>query len=321
VPRGWGAGGGGGGGGADSPRSPDSTSGLANRLSEAELVSASGLAIKDLDTGRSIPFEHADMLWQPLLVRDLDANILLPFAPEEGRSAVAEEMLNPPPEQMRFMNCALERSTLPPPLSLPEYRLYKVSKRRKVEMFAACRRADDADTHFDVRWHDGVLCFTGKLELMPPGPSVHVQELAMYDDYINYYGFPRELGFIRIKQLTDIGEAGALIELIIPRVSPDGAAAQFRVNAVPGQTMLSMYKQRRAREHMFVLRGRLSVMDSRAVVELRHRDSQGRLNVVLQAKRSRSGRGDAQPWRVGFAHPLSAFQTFCVLLALHTGHS
>jgi hypothetical protein len=27
------------------------------------------------------------------------------------------------------------------------------------------------------------------------------------------------------------------------RVSPDGAAAQFRVNAVPGQSMLSMYKQ------------------------------------------------------------------------------
>ena len=167
-----------------------------------------------------------------------------------------------------------------------------------------------------------------------------------YDDYINYYGFPRELGFIRTKQLTEIGEAGALIELIIPRVSPDGAAAQaserahpprhtslaplfrrafvplfsqFRVNAVPGQSMLSMYKSRRAREHMFVLRGRLSVMDSRAVVELRHRDERGRLNVVLQAKRQRTGRGDGQPWRVGFAHPLSAFQTFCVLLALHTG--
>ena len=24
----------------------------------------------------------------------------------------------------------------------------------------------------------------------------------MYDDYINYYGFPRELGFIRRKQLS-----------------------------------------------------------------------------------------------------------------------
>jgi len=88
--------------------------------------------------------------------------------------------------------------------------------------------------------------------------------------------------------------------------------------------MLSMYKQRdkfwRAREHMFVLRGRLSVMDSKALVELRHRDERGRLTVVLQAKRTRSARGEPRPWRIGFAHPLSAFQTFCVLLALHTGH-
>ena len=119
-------------------------------------------------------------------MRDLDANILLPFAPEEGRSAVAEEMLNPPPEQMRFMSCALERTTLPPPLSLPEYRLYKVSKKRKVEMFAACRRSDDDGTHFDVRWQDGVLSFTGKLELLPPAGSLHMHELAMYDDYIHY---------------------------------------------------------------------------------------------------------------------------------------
>ena len=44
------------------------------------------------------------LTWQ---VRDMDLNILLPFAPEEGLSSVAEEMLNPPPEQMRFMNCAV----------------------------------------------------------------------------------------------------------------------------------------------------------------------------------------------------------------------
>ena len=143
----------------------------------------------------------------------------------------------------------------------------------------------------------------------------------MYDDYINYYGFPRELGFIRTKQLTGAGEAGALIELIIPRVSPTGAAAQFRVGAVAGQTMLSLYKQKRAREHMFVLRGRLSVQESRAVLQLRHKDEKGRSVVVLQAKRVRTARGEAQPWVIGFAHPLSAFQTFCTLLALHTSSS
>ena len=218
------------------------------------MAQVAGLAITDLDSGRTIPFEHADLLWQPLLVRDLDSNILLPFAPEDGRSASAEEMLNPPRQSLHFMSCALERSTLPPPLCLPEYRLYKVSAKRKVEMFAACRRVEDTSglTHFDVRWQDGVLSFTGKLEVLPPSPnpaSRHIQELAMYDDYINYYGFPRELGFIRTKALADASESGALIELIIPRVSPSGAAAQFRVNAVPGQSMLSRYKQR-ARAHV-----------------------------------------------------------------------
>lgn len=45
-----------------------------------------------------------------------------------------------------------------------------------------------------------------------------VLELAMYDDYINYYGFPRELGFIRVKRLVmSKGEVDSLIEVIIPR--------------------------------------------------------------------------------------------------------
>jgi hypothetical protein len=63
-------------------------------------------------------------------------------------------------------------------------------------MFSACRRADGADTHFDVRWQDGVLQFTGKLELLPQVPTLtptltlspmrpqgnspNVQELATY---------------------------------------------------------------------------------------------------------------------------------------------
>ena len=75
-----------------------------------------------------------------------------------------------------------------------------------------------------------------------------------------------------------------LLEVIIPRVFDDGCAAQFRVNAVPGQSMLSLYKQKRAREHMFVLRGRLSVLDQRALVELRHRDTSGELVVVFQVR-------------------------------------
>ena len=76
----------------------------------------------------------------------------------------------------------------PSALLLPVYRLFnldksrryldtsrQISRRRKVEMFAACRRADGAQTHFDVRWQDGVLCFTGKLEPLPQGHSPYVQ--------------------------------------------------------------------------------------------------------------------------------------------------
>jgi len=226
-------------------------------------------------------------------------------------------LLNPPNERLRFLSCVLEESVTPPPLSLPEYRLYRVHRRKKIESFSACRRGEGSSVHFDVRWFDGPLRFTGKLEMLPQH-SPQVQELAMYDDYINYYGFPRELGFIRAKRLLQQEWQGdQLIEVIIPRVSPDGCAAQFRVNAVPGQSMLSMYKQKRAREHMFVLRGRMSMLDDRALVELRHRDVRGNLLVAFQARRIHTKEG--QSWRVGFTHPLSAFQTFCILLALNTG--
>ena len=133
--------------------------------------------MRDLDSGRYVPFEHADMLWQPMLVRDLDANILLPFSPDAGKSSNSQDLLNPPPLQLRFMGCELEATLLPAPLNLLEYRLYRVSRRKRTEMFAGCRRTDDrgATTHFDIRWNDGVLKFTGKLEVLPqdsnPSPS------------------------------------------------------------------------------------------------------------------------------------------------------
>ena len=192
-----------------------------------------------------------------------------------------------------------------------------IERRRRERLFVSAA-SDGGQTHYDVRWRDGALKFTGKLEVLPQPArgAAKLVELAMYDDYINYYGFPRELGFIRRKQLQAAG-GDCLLEVIIPRVSSGGSAAQFRVNAVPGQSMLSMYKAKRAREHMFVLRGRLTFLDNRALVELRHREADGELTVVFQARRVRAKDGGANnAWRVGFCHPLSAFQTFCILLAL-----
>ena len=42
-------------------------------------------------------------------------------------------------------------------------------------------------------------------------------------------------------------QVDSLVEVIIPRITPDGSAAQFRVGAVPGHTMLSMFKVPRGR--------------------------------------------------------------------------
>ena len=108
-----------------------------------------------------------------MLVRDLDANILLPFSPDAGKSSNSQDLLNPPPLQLRFMGCELEATLLPAPLNLLEYRLYRVSRRKRTEMFAGCRRTDDrgATTHFDIRWNDGVLKFTGKLEVLTLAPN------------------------------------------------------------------------------------------------------------------------------------------------------
>ena len=90
------------------------------------------------------------------------------------------------------------------------------------------RRSDAGAVHFDVRWADGMLKFTGKLEVLPRS-SPEVTELAMYDDYINYYGFPRELGVIRRKQLQAAG-GDCLLEVIIPRVSSGGSRKRRTMN-------------------------------------------------------------------------------------------
>ena len=63
-----------------------------------------------------------------------------------------------------------------------------------------------------------------------------------------------------------------------------------------------------------MLRGRLSILDNSALVELRQKDEKGNLPVVLQARRMKNG--GVVTWRVGFTHPLSAFQSFCTMLAL-----
>ena len=110
--------------------------------------------------------------------------------------------------------------------------MYKLKRKKRQEMFSACqRREDGGSTHFDIRWRDGPLRFTGKLELLT-SPNQEVQELAMYDDYINYYGFPRELGFIRVKRLLkqrgEVRHARNLRYIRHARVDSSGSSSAGR---------------------------------------------------------------------------------------------
>ena len=48
------------------------------------------------------------------------------------------------------------------------------------------------------------------------------------------------------------------------------------------------------------------------------RGQAGELIVVFQARKMKV-KGGVHSWRLGFTHPLSAFQAFCILLALNMG--
>ena len=97
------------------------------------------LVIKDLDhPGRVVPLELADQLWQPLLVRDLDANVLVPQhglcesggSSSGGQAAdiaggMVSNPLNPAsPAPLERCTCVLEVRTLPPPLRLSSFELH-----------------------------------------------------------------------------------------------------------------------------------------------------------------------------------------------------
>uniref|UniRef100_A0A7S4BZZ5 Uncharacterized protein n=1 Tax=Chrysotila carterae TaxID=13221 RepID=A0A7S4BZZ5_CHRCT len=279
------------------------------------------LRIRDLDTGRMIPIEQADLLWQPMLVLDLDSNTLRPLEAIETPTAVAQELLAPPAATLRFRSYVLEVTKLKLPLALLQFRLSRIEPRTSwrpavtTEVFRACRRTDESGaTHFDVRWKDGPLQFTGKLECLQQ-TAPEVQELAMYDDHIYDVEFPRELGFIRMKRVEKGAKGERLIEVVIPKVSLDSSSAEHVADAAVGDSTMHRYDGKRSLEQMFVLRGKISILDNRPLVELRHRDDRGKLVVALSARRMKTAKDDA--WKVASMHPLSAFQTFCVLLAIN----
>lgn len=68
---------------------------------------------------------------------------------------------------------------------------------------------------------------------------------------------------------------------------------------------------------MFVLHGKLSMAGrNRAAAELYVRSASGEMVLVFHAQRERGKLSEAPVWKMSYAHPLSMFQAFCVLLAL-----
>jgi len=132
------------------------------------------------------------------------------------------------------------------------------------------------------------------------------------DDPVNYYSWPRELGAIIFE--------GDMLYVILPRVGIGGAAAQFRV-LQPSDSILSKFMSGQAQEHLLVLSGPWAPADE--VVQLHPHDRQlyshpTRLIDDPVAGNAASFRAQAvsEHLQVMFGSPISAFQSFCMTLAL-----
>ena len=107
--------------------------------------------------------------------------------------------------------------------------------------------------HYTVRLeqHDGAVgdeSFCGKLLC---GTATHGSQFVFCDDPANFYGWPRELGAVVIRG----GERGH-VQVLLPRVTLAGAAAQFRVLR-PQDGMLSKFRRGEDVQHMMSLQGHL----------------------------------------------------------------
>jgi len=147
--------------------------------------------------------------------------------------------------------------------------------------------------------------YTGKLSCNARGT-----EFVFYDDANDVHGMRtgqarRELGVVVFGQETQ-GQVMPL-EVAVPRVQQDGAAAQFRPRSI-GDAMLQQYKSG-ITKHLFVLKGYVQLVPGGKVV-LRFRGGDS-APTVLEAFRASEDR-----WTIRYRHPLSALQAFNVAIAV-----
>ena len=195
----------------------------------------------------SVPAAEAPPLPELSDERKVDLAELL-RAPQPDDAATVELLLNPTPDSAGAVTAMMETARAGP----PRYDCFISTGVAPAFAFSAFRhRNAEGGFQYDVRLTPtessrvGTNSFCAQLKC-----SADCTRYTLCDDPSNFYSYPRELGAVFV------GGAGLgnRISVLVPRVLPSGAAAQFRVLR-PEDGIISRFLAGQAREHIMTLSG------------------------------------------------------------------
>jgi len=195
----------------------------------------------------SVPAAEAPPLPELSEERKVDLAELL-RAPQPDDAATVELLLNPTPDSAGAVTAMMETARAGP----PRYDCFISTGVAPAFAFSAFRhRNAEGGFQYDVRLTPtessrvGTNSFCAQLKC-----SADCTRYTLCDDPSNFYSYPRELGAVFV------GGAGLgnRISVLVPRVLPSGAAAQFRVLR-PEDGIISRFLAGQAREHIMTLSG------------------------------------------------------------------
>jgi hypothetical protein len=224
-----------------------------------------------------------------------------------------EMLLNPLKATVGQIGGTVETARSGPPRYDMHIQMRSRGEEKRVYSLSAFRHQDrrqdagpsSGSCHYNVRLqaHDGPVTaggetFCGKLNCSADGTRY-----TFCDDPSNFYSWPRELGAVVV--------SGENLVALLPRVHPSGAAAQFRVLR-EDDGIIARFFAGQARQHLSLLSGPWATKRSGGEVQLvlLNTDTSQRDDVVFRARESQG------TLTISFRHPLSAYQAFCIALAL-----
>jgi len=258
----------------------------------------------------SVPAAEAPPLPELSEERKVDLAELL-RAPQPDDAATVELLLNPTPDSAGAVTAMMETARAGP----PRYDCFISTGVAPAFAFSAFRhRNAEGGFQYDVRLTPtessrvGTNSFCAQLKC-----SADCTRYTLCDDPSNFYSYPRELGAVFV------GGAGLgnRISVLVPRVLPSGAAAQFRVLR-PEDGIISRFLAGQAREHIMTLSGMWTSKEG-GTVELTlggEGTAASQRRTVFRATQSSS------TLSLQYSSPLSCFQAFCIALSLvhHAQH-